>query len=163
MLRRRRESMHTDSGIEQFEMVAKELTLTCTLGKIVLWFGRSISLGRILQVLHAIARANPTAIYEVEFMCQYEKIAQYEAMGYVLISYARMKGCYRAMFNIPFSDAHAVRSLAELIVSELESLSTTKTLYWNANELAMKLLLDELKGIGNWEYQNIIYRKVRGE
>jgi len=154
--------MQADGIIEQFEMVAKELTLTCTHGKIVLWFGRGISVERILRVLDAIARANPTAIYEVAFTCPYEEIAKYEAMGYVLVSYARVKGCYRAVFNIPFFDAHAVRSFAELIGRELQKSSTTKTLYWSAGEPSMRVLLDELDGIGGWEYKNIIYRKGRG-
>lgn len=155
--------MPTENNIEQFEMVAKELALTCTSGKIVVWFGRSASLEQILQVLYAIARANPAAIYEVALTCPYERIAEYEAKGYVLISYAKMKGQYRAVFNIPFSDGRAIRSFAELIVGELEHMSTTKTLYWSAGELAMGMLLDEMKSIGGWVYQNIIYRKRREE
>ncbi len=69
------------------EMGHDDVTISCTQGKIILWFGRQVSESLIREIIFGISNIDSSVNHEQEIICDYNTIAEYENMGYVLTSY----------------------------------------------------------------------------
>jgi len=54
----------------------------------------------IRHVIFGISEVDSSVNHEQEVICPFKAISEYENMGYILTSYAKTKGGYRAIFNI---------------------------------------------------------------
>jgi len=78
-------------SLSSFEMGRDDVNVVCTYGKISIWFGRQVPDIVIGQMLLGIARIDQSAVHELEVVCDFDEITDYESNGYVLVSYARSK------------------------------------------------------------------------
>ncbi len=144
--------------ISVVEMGRDDMTVTCTQGKIILWFGRQVSESLIRQVIFGISNIDSSVNHEREIICEFNNIAEYENLGYVLTSYAKTKGGYRAIFNIPFSKKFALAHFVKSIASQLKEKDVKKTLHWNGSVDRMILIYNEFKKLEEWGIKRIEYK-----
>ncbi len=137
------------------EMGRDDVTVLCTQGKIMLWFGRQVDEDVIRQIIFGISNVDSSVNYEQEVICAFKTIAEYENMGYILTSYARTKGGYRAIFNVPFSKKPALAHFVKSIVDLLREKDVRKTLHWDGSHDRMKLIYIELQKLEGWEIKRI--------
>jgi hypothetical protein len=137
------------------EMGHDNVTISCTFGKIILWFGRQVGEAMIREVIFGISRVDSTANHEHEIICSYKTITEYESMGYVLISYSKTRGGYRAIFNLPFSKKIALDHFAKSIASRLKEKDVKIILHWNGSPDRIRLLYEELKKLDGWFIKRI--------
>ncbi|MCX9025063.1 MAG: hypothetical protein OIN85_03080, partial [Candidatus Methanoperedens sp.] len=97
--------------------------------------------------------------HEQEIICDFSAIPEYENMGYVLTSYARTKGGYRAIFNVPFSKKSALSHFVKSIVNQLREKDVRKTLFWDGSIDRIILIFNELKKLDGWELKRIEYKE----
>lgn len=140
------------------EMGRDDINVSCTQGKIMLWFGRLVSDSLISQVVFGISDIYPSVRHEYEVICDFNSIPEYESKGYVLTSYAKTRGGYRAIFNVPFSKKPALLHFVKSIVDQLREKDVRKTLFWDGGPDRISLLYNELKTIDGWEIKRIEYR-----
>lgn len=146
------------------EMGCEDATVSCTTGKIILWFGRQAKESLIWKVISGISNTDSSVNHEQEIICDYNEIPEYENKGYILTSYAKTKGGYRAIFNVPFSKKTALAYFVEYILKELKERDVKKILHWNGGPARMILMYNELKKLDGWEIKHIEYKdeeKVR--
>ncbi len=140
------------------EMGRDDVNVVCSYGKISVWFGRTAP-GRVIwKVLTCISNVDKLAIHEKEIICSFDDITVYESYGYVLISYARSKGGYRATFNIPFLSNQALIYLADSIFKELKEKNVLIDIYWAGDYPNIVRLYQELCNIEEWKLKNITYK-----
>lgn len=140
------------------EMGHSDLNVSCTNGKIVLWFGRQVNESSIWQVIFGISNIDSSINHEQEIICEFNDIAEYENKGYVLTSYAKTKGGYRAIFYLPFSKKYALAHFVESIVNQLKESDVKKILHWDGSPATMIMMYNELRKSGGWNIKRIIYK-----
>ncbi|RLG25790.1 hypothetical protein DRN85_04860 [Methanosarcinales archaeon] len=151
--------METLEKIALVEMGNNDFTLSCTPGKIALWFGRLATTDDVCNVLQSIAKIDLSAEHEKEVICSFDEISEYEFKGYTVVSYARSRnGGYKAIFTIPLQNATARTYFIETIMEELKDTDVRKTLHWNGSIPKALFIYNELKKIQNVELFNIRHR-----
>lgn len=144
--------------ITMVELGRDDVTVSLTPGKIILWFGRQVSESLIRDVIFGISCIDSSVNHEQEVICDFNAISEYENMGYVLTSYAKTKGGYRVIFNVPFSKKFALAHFVKSIVNQLKEKDVRKTLHWDGSIDRMILLYNELKKLDGWETKRIEYK-----
>ncbi len=144
--------------ITMVELGRDDVTVSLTPGKIILWFGRQVSESLIHQVIFGVSGIDSSVNHEQEVVCDFNAISEYENRGYVLISYAKTKGGYRVIFNVPFSKKFALAHFVKSIVNQLKEKDVRKTLHWDGSIDRMILLYNELKKLDGWETKRIEYK-----
>ncbi len=144
--------------ITMVELGRDDVTVSLTPGKIILWFGRQVSESLIHQVIFGISGIDSSVNHEQEVVCDFNAISDYENMGYVLTSYAKTKGGYRVIFNVPFSKKFALAHFVKSIVNQLKEKDVRKTLHWDGSIDRMILLYNELKKLDGWETKRIEHK-----
>lgn len=137
------------------ELGRDDVTVSLTSGKIILWFGRQVSESLIQQVIFGIADIDSSVNHEQEVICDYDSISDYESMGYVLTSYAKTKGGYRVIFNIPFSKKFALAHFVKSIMNQLKMKDARKTLHWDGSPDRMIMIYNELIKLNGWELKKV--------
>ncbi len=145
-------------SLSSFEMGRDDIHVVCTYGKISIWFGRQIPDVVVGEVLLGISKIDQSAVHELEVVCDFEDITDYESNGYVLVAYARADNGYRATFNIPFSSKKALFRLAGSICEELKDNDTVLDCYWTGNDFDIIRLYNELDRIKGWSLKNVNYK-----
>lgn len=147
------------SKLDLVEMGRDDASIACTQGKISLWLGKKATGDLIRRILSGIANVDSSVGYESEVICDFDAIEKYESKGYVIVSYARTKGKYRAMFNVPFSKKDALRCFAESILDELRDGDVQKNLLWNGSATKIMLLFTELSdNIKGWQLKRAEFK-----
>lgn len=140
------------------EMGRDDLTLSCTQGKIVLWFGRQVTEPLIEQIVLGISDIDSSVRHEHEVICDFNKISEYENKGYILISYAKTLGGYRAIFNVPFSKRPTLYYFIKSIVNQLKEKDVKKTLFWDGSPNRIARLFNQFKKLDGWEIKRVEYK-----
>ncbi|CAD7771995.1 hypothetical protein AIOGIFDO_01149 [Candidatus Methanoperedenaceae archaeon GB37] len=152
-------SIEDPEKIALIEMGNSNFMLSCTPGKIGLWFGRLSTHDDVENVLQSISKIDLSAEHEKETICSFNEIAEYELKGYTVVSYARnRKGGYKAIFTIPLKNTSARAHFIETIMEELKESDVRKTLHWNGSIPKIRLIYNELKKTQNVEIFNIVER-----
>jgi hypothetical protein len=141
------------------EMSGAAISVLLNQGTIFIWFGRNAERSLVSKVLLIISRVDSTAEYEREIICNFEDISQFENNGYILISYARKKDKYRAVFLVPFSDHRALDNFIESIRQDLEHGEVRMTLSWDGGRARMSILYKELSKLNCFSFSNITYKE----
>ncbi len=149
--------------ISLVEMGRDDISVSCTHGKIILWFGRQVDESLIRQIVFGISNIDSSVNHEQEVICNFNNIAEYENMGYVLTSYAKAKSGYRAIFNIPFSKKFALAHFVKSIVNQLKEKDVKKTLHWDGSIDRMILIYNEFKKLEGWGIKRIEYKDEDGK
>ncbi len=152
--------MHIGQDVSLVEMGRSDVSLCCTLGKIVLWFGSQANRETVRRVVEAISRVDSQATCEHVVVCDFKDIAQYESKGYILSSYARKGKEYRAIFSVPFSRKSAIDFFVDSIMTELKKGDVKKTLHLNGSYAKINLIFEQLKSLENWELKNVEYKQA---
>ena len=79
-------------------------------------------------------------------------------MGYVLTSYAKTKGGYRVIFNIPFSKKIALAHFVRSVVDQLCEKDIRKTLHWDGSPEKIIFIYNKLKNLDGWKIKRIEYK-----
>ncbi len=145
------------------EMGRDDVSVSCTQGKIIIWFGRQVGESLIRQIVFGISNIDSSVNHEQEVICNFNNIAEYENMGYVLTSYAKAKGGYRAIFNIPFSKKFALAHFVKSIVNQLKESDVRKTLHWDGSIDRIILIYNEFKKLEGWGIKRIEYKTDDGK
>ncbi|TQD28343.1 hypothetical protein [Methanolobus vulcani] len=145
-------------SLSSFEMGRDDVNVVCTYGKISIWFGRQAPDIVIGKVLLGISNIDHSAVHELELICDFDEIMEYESHGYVLVSYAKSKGGYRTTFNVPFSSKKALFHLAGSITEELKDKDTVLDCYWTGDDSDIMRLYEELSNIEGWKLKSINYK-----
>lgn len=141
------------------ELGCDNTTVTLTSGKIILWFGRKANESMIRDVIFGISNVDLSVTIEQEIICDFKKIAEYENMGYVLTSYAKTRGGYRVIFNIPFSKRMALSHFVRIISGSLQEKDIKKTILWDGSREKMIYIYNKLKNLDGWEIKKIDYKE----
>jgi len=141
--------------ITLLESGCDDATVALTPGKIILWFGRQAGESLIREIIFGIASVDPSVNHEQELICDFKSIPEYENMGYILTSYARTKGGYRVVLNIPFSKRSALSHFVRSIASQLREKDLKKILHWNGSIDRMNMIYMKLTKIERWEIKRI--------
>ncbi|SFM69893.1 hypothetical protein [Methanolobus profundi] len=147
-----------DSSLSSFEMGRDDVNVVCTYGKISVWFGRQVPDVVVGQILLGISNIDNSAVHELELICDFDDIMEYESNGYVLVSYARSSSGYRTTFNIPFSSKKALFRLAGSITEDLKDKDTVLDCYWTGDDSDIMRLYEELSNIDGWGLKSINYK-----
>ncbi len=153
-----KDTLSNRRDITILEVGRDEVNVSLTSGKIILWFGRQVSESLIHEVIFEISSIDPSVNHEQEVICDFNAIAGYESMGYVLTSYAKTKGGYRVIFNIPFSKKSALAHFVKSIADQLREKDVRKTLHWDGSSDRMLRIYNELKKLDGWETKRIEYK-----
>ncbi|WP_214043856.1 hypothetical protein [Methanomethylovorans sp.] len=140
------------------EMGRDDVNVVCSHGKISVWFGRTVPATLIWKVLTCISNVDKLAVHEKEITCCFDDITLYEGYGFVLISYAKFEGGYRATFNVPFLNNKALIYLADSIFKELKEKNVLIDIYWTGGYANIIRLHRELSIIEQWKLKNITYK-----
>ena len=140
------------------EMGEENVNVSCTHGKIALWFGRQVSESLIWHVIFGMSDINSSINHEMEIICDFNAISEYENKGYVLTSYAKTKDGYRTIFYLPFSKKHALAHFVGSIVNQLKESDVKKILHWDGSPATMMLMYNELCKLDGWGIKRIIYK-----
>lgn len=145
------------------EMGGNNFAVSCTLGKISLWFGRRSTPEDVSRIIQSIARIDSSAEHENEVICDFEEITDYENRGCTVVSYARNRGGgYRTIFTIPLHNEKARRYFIDSILEELTRSDVRKTLHWNGNIAKILLLFRELKQLPDISLLSVRYKEENG-
>lgn len=151
-------SIEASHSLSSYEMGTDEVKIVCTYGKVSIWYGRKTPEVIVGQTLLGISKIDKTAVHETEIICDFDKITEYESGGYILVSYAKAKNGYRAMFNIPFYSNKALYYLAESIIESLKEDDVYIDIYWNGDDSDITRLSNEFKTIDGWKVKDINYK-----
>lgn len=146
-------------SLSSFEMGRDDVNVVCTYGKISIWFGRQVPDVVIGQIFLGIAKIDQAAVHELDIICDFDEITEFESNGYVLVSYARSKEGYRTTFHVPFSSKKALFNLAGSVTRELENENTVVDCYWTGDDSDIMRLYEELSNIEDWKIKNIHYKE----
>ncbi|WP_406660420.1 hypothetical protein V7O66_11300 [Methanolobus sp. ZRKC3] len=145
-------------SLSSFEMGRDDVHVTCTYGKISIWFGRQVPDVVVGEVLLGISKIDKSAVHELEVVCDFEEITDYESSGYVLVAYARADKGYRATFHVPFYSKKALFLLAGSITKELKDNDMMLDCYWTGDDSDIMKLYDEFSSIQDWDIKNVNYK-----
>jgi hypothetical protein len=145
-------------SLSSFEMGRDDVNVVCTYGKISLWFGRQVPDVVIGQILLGISNIDHSAVHELELVCDFEEITEYESHGYILVSYAKSKDGYRTTFHVPFSSKKALFYLAGSVTEALKDKDTILDCYWTGDDSDIMRLYEELSDIEGWKLKGINYK-----
>lgn len=145
-------------SLSSFEMGRDDIHVVCTYGKISIWFGRQVPDVIVGEVLLGISKIDQSAVHELEVVCDFEEITDYESNGYVLVAYARADKGYRATFNVPFSSKKALFRLAGSICKELSDNDMLLDCYWTGSDSDIIRLYTEFNRIKGWCLKNVNYK-----
>jgi hypothetical protein len=140
------------------ELGRDDSAVSLSTGKIILWFGRRADESLIRDVIFGISSIDSSVTLEQEILCDYKNIGKYENMGYVLTSYAKTRGGYRVIFNIPFYKKKAMAHLVRSIVEQLREKDIRKTLHWDGSHEKIIFIYNKLKNLEGWEIKRIEYK-----
>lgn len=146
------------SEVNIIELGRDDITVSLTAGKIILWFGRQVDESLIRDVIFRISSVDSSVIIEQEIICDFKNIGKYENMGYILTSYAKTKGGYRAFFNIPFSKKIALSHFVISIVEQLHEKDIRKTIHWNGSPANIIFVYNKLKSLDGWKIKRIEFK-----
>lgn len=144
--------------ITMVELGCDVVTVLLTPGKIMLWFGRQVRESLIYQVIFGISGIDSSVNHEQEVICDFNTISEYENIGYVLTSYAKTKGGYRVIFNVPFSRKIALAHFVKSIVNQLKEKDVRKIFHWDGSPDRIILIYNTLKKLDGWELKRIEYK-----
>jgi hypothetical protein len=145
-------------SLSSFEMGRDDVHIVCTYGKISVWLGRQTPDVVVGEILLGISKIDQSAIHELEVICDFEEITNYESNGYILVAYARADKAYRATFNVPFFSRKALFMLAGSISKELKDNDMILDCYWTGNDSDIIRLYAELSRIKDWGLKNVNYK-----
>ncbi|MCL7415586.1 MAG: hypothetical protein M8349_05935 [ANME-2 cluster archaeon] len=145
--------------IMAIEMGCNDVQLYCTTGKIKVWFGRQTSRDMVRTVLQCFAKIDSSFNHEKEIICEYDRIPVYENHDYVLMSYGKTDGGYRALFNIQFSKKYAINHFIESIIRELKNGDVDKTFHWNGSIARIMMIASELESLEGWKISKVEYKE----
>ncbi|UZE92579.1 MAG: hypothetical protein IB616_01845 [Methanosarcinales archaeon] len=148
-----------DQVVSSIAMGTDDITMTCTQGKVTIWFGKKTPENQVTWILTAISNVDSSMTHEMEVICDFSDIEKYEGKEYILVSYAKARGGYRAIFNIPFSKREALEHLAEAIFEQLQHDPIRKDFFWDGCAAKIMLLFDELSSIDGWRIKKVDFRK----
>lgn len=140
------------------ELGRDDITVSLTVGKIIVWFGRQAGESLIRDVIFGISSIDSSITIEQEIICDFKNIGKYENMGYVLTSYAKTKVGYRVIFNIPFSKKIALAHFVRNIVDQLRENDLRKTIHWEGSPEKIIFIYNKLKSLDGWEIKRIEYK-----
>ncbi len=146
-------------SLSSFEMGRDDVNVVCTYGKISIWFGRQVPDVVIGQILLGIAKIDQAAVHELDIICDFDEITEFESNGYVLVSYARSSEGYRTTFHVPFSSKKALFNLAGSVTRELKNENTVVDCYWTGDDSDIMRLYEELSNIEDWKIKKIHYKE----
>ena len=146
-------------NISYIEMGCNNIVLSCTTGKIKIWFGKQAKVQSVRKVLKCFSKVDSSFVHETEIICDYDKIPLYENNDYTLISYGRVEGGYKVIFNIQFSKQHALNYFIESIINDLKEGEINKTIHWNGSMARIMLIFNELKSMKGWNITKKEYRE----
>lgn len=144
--------------ISLVEMGSEDINVSCSQGKINLWFGRQVSETLIRQVIFGISNVDPSVSHELEVICNFDTISAYESAGYTLISYSKTKGGYRTVFKLSFSKKFALDHFVKLIIDQLKEKGVTFTLHWDGSTGMIIHVYNELKKLDEMKIKRIEYK-----
>lgn len=144
--------------LSSIEMGCGEVQLFCTTGKIKTWIGRQASNDMVIKVLRTFSRVDSSFTHEKEIICDFDQIPVYENYDYTLVSYGKIQGDYRVLFNIRLSKQNALDHLIESIIKELEEGDINKTFHWKGTTPKLELIYNELNSSGEWNITKMEYR-----
>lgn len=148
-----------DQLISLMDMGRDDVTISCTHGKITIWFGKKATIDLIKRVIIGVSNIDPSVECEKEVICSFEAIQNYQARGYILVSYAKTGKGYRAIFNIPFSKKEALEHFALSIFERLQRGDIKNALLWAGSVAKAMLLFDELRDVDGWHIKKIYFKK----
>ncbi|MCZ7401864.1 MAG: hypothetical protein O8C61_06555 [Candidatus Methanoperedens sp.] len=140
------------------DLACDDMTVSLTPHKIILWFGRQAGDSSIREVIFGISSIDPSVNLEQEIICEFNNIAEYENMGYVLTSYGKTKSGYLVIFNIPFSRKVALAHFVRSIVLKLRENDVKKTLHWDGSPVKINMLYNKLKNFDGFEIKRIEFK-----
>lgn len=136
-----------------------DTTVSLTQGKIILWFGRQSSESLIHDILFGISNVDSSVTIEQEIICGFKNIAEYENRGYILTSYARTKGGYRVIFNVPFSKKAALVYFIKSIVDQLREKDLRRTIQWDGSREKIIFICNKLIRLDGWDISRIEFKE----
>lgn len=146
--------------ISLVEMGCDEVNISCTQGKINLWFGRQVSEALIRHVIFGISNVDSSVSHELEIICNFDTISMNESLGYKLISYSKTKGGYRSVFKLSFSKKFALDHFMRSIIDQLKEKGVKLTLHWDGSPGMIIHLYNELKKLNDMKIKRIEYKAV---
>jgi len=135
-----------------------DITVSMTTGKITLWFGRRAGESLIREVIFGISSIDSSVTLEQEIICDFKNIGKYENIGYILTSYAKTRGGYRVIFNVPFYKKIAMAHFVRSIVDHLREKDIRKTLHWDGSPEKIIFIYNKLKSLDGLEIKRIEYK-----
>ncbi len=144
--------------ISVVEMGRDDLNVSCTQGKISLWFGKRVTEPLIRHVIFGISNIDSSVSHELEVICNFDAISEYENVGYVLISYSKTKGGYRAAFKLLFSKRFALDHFVRSLLEHLKDKDVKLTLHWDGSPDMIIQIYNELKKLDNIQIKRIEYK-----
>ena len=154
------EILYDGRDISYIEMGSDKIELSCTIGKIKIWFGKRATVQDVSKVLQCFSRIDSSFVHETEIICDYDQIPLYENNDYTLISYGRAEGGYKVIFNVQFSKQQALNYFIESIINDLKEREVNKTIHWNGCMPRIMMIFNELKSMEGWK---ITKKEYRGE
>ncbi|MDF1558154.1 MAG: hypothetical protein P1P80_08275 [ANME-2 cluster archaeon] len=145
--------------IMAIEMGCDGVQLYCTTGKIKVWFGRQTNHDVVKAVLLCFAKIDSSFNHEREIICEYDRIPVYENHDYILMSYGKTEGGYRALFNIQFSKQFALNHFIESIIRELKNGDVDKTFHWTGSIARIMMIGSELESLEGWKISKVEYKE----
>ncbi len=144
--------------ISLVEMGDEDINVSCSHGKINLWFGRQVSETLIHQVIFGISNVDPSVSHEMEVICNFEAISAYESAGYILISYSKTKGGYRTALKLSFSKRLALDHFVKSIMDQLKEKGVKFTLHWDGSPGMIIHVYNELKKFDEMKIKRVEYK-----
>ncbi len=146
--------------ISLVEMGCDNVNVSCTQGKINLWFGRQVSEQLIRNVIFGISNLDSSISHELEVICNFNTISAYESVGYILISYSKTKGGYRAVFKLLFSKKFALDHFVKSIIEQLKEKGVRLSLHWDGSPDMIIHVYNELKKLDDMKIRRIEYKAI---
>ncbi len=144
--------------ISAVEMGRDDINISCTQGKINLWFGKRVTEPLIRHVIFGISNIDSSVSHDLEVICSFDAISTYESTGYVLISYSKTKGGYRAAFKLPFSRRFALDHFVRSLLDQLKEKDVKLTLHWDGSPAMIIQVYNELKKLNDIQIKSIEYK-----
>ncbi len=146
--------------ISLLEIGSEDINVSCSQGKINLWFGRQVGETLVRQVIFGISNIDPSVSHELEVICDFDIISAYESAGYTLVSYSKTKGGYRTAFRLSFSKKFALDHFVRSIIDQLKEKGVKFTLHWDGSPGMISHLYNELKKLDGMKVKRIEYKPV---
>lgn len=144
--------------ISLVEIGCDDINVSCTHGKINLWFGRQVREQLIRNVIFGISNLDSSISHELEIICNFNTISTYESVGYTLISYSKTKGGYRAVFKLLFSKKVALDHFVKSIIDRLKEKGVRLTFHWEGSSGMIIHISNELKKLEDMKIRRIEYK-----